>query len=154
MPMWRAKGPSWRMHQLAAMVGRRCKGLDWIVHHLGVEDNRMQLRRADVRKRGMGPYREMFQLGATVGDGCGLRGRADGRRHGKGHSLEIHQPDAPLGDTWWQRRLYVDRRLRGKGPSQERHHLAAEGREDRRRRRRAHVRRGKGPSWRMHQLGA
>ena len=49
---------------------------------------------------------------------------------------------------------YVDGELRGKGPSRQRHYQAAEGREDRRRRRQAYVKKGNGPSWRIHQLAA
>ena len=58
----------------------------------------MRLRHAHVKRRGMGPFREMHQLGSTVGDGWRRRGRADGWRRGRAPSREMHQLGKPVGD--------------------------------------------------------
>ena len=91
----RGKDPSSGMHQVAALEGdgqRRCgcclgrKALQGPRREdvpPGVGDDRMRLSRAVVRRRGMGPFREIHQLGSTVGDDLRWHGRADGGRRDK-----------------------------------------------------------------------
>lgn len=61
------------------------------MHQLGmlIRNSRKQCERADVRRRGRVPLREMYQLGVVVGDDWKRYGCNDEKGRGMGPYLEM-----------------------------------------------------------------